>query len=752
MRNLLDRIPKHYLGFIALFLLVGATACEGLIQEGAREAVAAGREIRDLEDAELGPIRDKLDVLRFDEIEPRQQEIEDLYREIERIQRQIIDPLWNQVNDPWSVGGELFEAQEALQVQYGLIDFEYREIELESRRLERRFRDVNNGIGGFDPAIRQREDDRYELQRKLDRLYRFGQDPIDEVWKKVNSINSNPDGSFDSNQFEIEQINNKIASLHDEVAWLQSDLDNRTREKQDLRNNVQAELNDLYSVGRFSIDDLHERIAQIEAELADGNVAIVAVGTISSAEADELRAERDALLNALNADLAQIDSEIAAVASERSSTVAFYQETIDAKNLEINLLSSPGDSSASSTPETTGNDDQIADLQAEIDLAELDRAAALTTLDEARNDLQAERDELVAQRQPDIDFLNVKIADLDGASTATVVTTVIPDGLSDELEELRAKLARLEQEYTDKTHKLETLLATIDRELNGLNSDDGPVAQIYRNIDQLNEKLNGLYQASEQDQVHQNDAVNDLVARAERLQEELTTRARRVEEQLFEIDDQLQRLYRNGQDNQFDEQIAFNQAQRALEDRRFELDDRRWLFDQEQQDMYSQNNDPYRDIQEKADLIYATEVQPLQDRIAQLEEELNSLRDEERSLERQLRQAERTVREREREIEDRVFDILEAATSDPAAGGVAGIDGVVDELIDPAIDLADDFSGAGAPESLDPAGAINADGTVTGESDITEALEPAEVPEDLEEQQGATGEEETPEPVLETVQ
>ena len=96
-----------------MFLLVGATACEGLIQEGAREAVAAGREIRDLEDAELSPIRDKMDVLRFDEIEPRQQEIEDLYREIERIQRQIIDPLWNQVNDTRSVGGALCEAQEA---------------------------------------------------------------------------------------------------------------------------------------------------------------------------------------------------------------------------------------------------------------------------------------------------------------------------------------------------------------------------------------------------------------------------------------------------------------------------------------------------------------------------------------------------------------------------------------------------------------------------------------------------------------
>jgi hypothetical protein len=43
MRNLFNRIPKHYLGFVALLFLVGATACEQLVQEGAREAAEPGR-------------------------------------------------------------------------------------------------------------------------------------------------------------------------------------------------------------------------------------------------------------------------------------------------------------------------------------------------------------------------------------------------------------------------------------------------------------------------------------------------------------------------------------------------------------------------------------------------------------------------------------------------------------------------------------------------------------------------------------
>ena len=129
MRNLFHRIPKHYIGFFALFFLVGATACEQLIQEGAREAAQAGREIRDLEDAELRPLQDKMDVLQFEKIEPLQREIEDLYREIERVQRLVIDPLWNNVQDPWAIGGELYQACRACHDQY-MVPL------LEARRLE----------------------------------------------------------------------------------------------------------------------------------------------------------------------------------------------------------------------------------------------------------------------------------------------------------------------------------------------------------------------------------------------------------------------------------------------------------------------------------------------------------------------------------------------------------------------------------------------------------------------------------------
>ena len=746
MRNLLRRIPKPFLGFIALFLLIGATACEELLQQGAREAVAAGREIRDLEDTQIRPLEDRMQVLQFDEIEPRQREIEDLYHEIERIQRQVIEPLWNQVNDPWASGGELYEAQEALQEQYALIDAEYRSIELEFRELERRFRDGESNFGGFDPLVRLKEDERYNLQRELDRLYRFGQDPIDEVWKQVNSIHSNPDGTYDSTQLEIEQINNKIAGLYDQAVWLQSDFDNRVREKEDLVNNVRAELNNLYSFGRFPIDEVYAQIAQLETQLNNTTVVTVFEGSDSSAEIEALRAERDALLDDLDIGLAQIDSDIASAGAVRDSTVAFYRDTIDAKNLEISLLATPSDTSASSTPETTGNDEQIEALQAEIAQVEADRDAALALLDGELAGLQSDRTALFDARQPEIDALNVRIFELESNQAEPVTITVIPDGLLEELDAFRVKVALLEGAYTDEVNKLEGLLASVERELNDLYTfGNAPVEQIYRDIDLLNGQLNELFTASEQDQVSLNDAVNALVAQAERLQEELNDQARLLEQLLFNIDDQLQVLYRNGQDDRYDDQIAFNVAQRALEDRRYELDDRRWLLDQQQQDLYSQNNDPYRDVQEKADLIYKTEVQPLQDRINQLEGEMRTFWDEQQSLERQMRLARQSIRDRERELEDQVFDLLEAITADPAAD-VAGTEELIDGIAPPEGSIAPPEGSIAPPETfdepvLDPepvveptVDATGADGTVvetTGADapvDGEEILEPVVVP------------------------
>ncbi|MFP6595725.1 MAG: hypothetical protein VB860_12290 [Dehalococcoidia bacterium] len=764
MRKLINRIAKHYLGFVALLFLVGATACEQLIQEGAREAAESGREIRDLNDAEIRPLQDRIEAIQFDQIEPLQREIEDLNREIERIQRLVIEPLWNNIQDPWSPGGELYEAQEALQRQYELLDEEYRRIEIDQRVLEREYRDSTDTLGGFDPLVRQQEDKRYDLQRELDRLYRFGQDPIDEVWNQVNSLNSNPGGTWDSSQFEIDQLNNKVVGLYDEANWLQSDLDNRIREKEDLRTNVQNELNDHHSFGRFEIDPIFAEILRLENELTEGTVVTVSEVAGSSDEIDALRAERDDLINALSADLAQLDADISSAVLNRDDAAAPYQATIDAKNQEISLLSTSTttDTTASSTTETTLTDNsaQIATLQSEIDQAVLDRDAAVAPLNEIVNALQADRNALSATRQPTIDELNTQIFELQSAEVETVTTTSIPEGVTEELITLRNKLALLEEDFNATTDKLQGLLSSIENELNELYSfGNAPVEQIYRDIETINAQITDYQRVSEQDQLEKNDAVNSLAAQAEILQNQLNADIRYLEEQLFNIDDELQRLYRVSNDDNYDSQIVFNQAQRALEDRRYDLDDQRWLIDQEQQDLYSKNVDPWRDVQVKADLIYASEIQPLQDRIVRIDDEIGSLWEEIQSIERQMRSARRGIEDRERELEDKAFDFLDRiADGETKIDDGLGFDPIgepfIEEPFDPISDFVDDPDGLGDfdpslitdepvldPEVIDDTteAPVNADGTVA---------DPVDAPVDPEPTDGTL----TTEPVVEPVQ
>ena len=98
------------------------------------------------------------------------------------------------------------------------------------------------------------------------------------------------------------------------------------------------------------------------------------------------------------------------------------------------------------------------------------------------------------------------------------------------------------------------------------------------------------------------------------------------------------------------------------------------LIDQEQQDLYSKNVDPWRDVQVKADLIYASEIQPLQDRIVRIDDEIGSLWEEIQSIERQMRSARRGIEDRERELEDKADRARRWGwTSALLAAGSAGV-------------------------------------------------------------------------------
>ncbi len=87
-----------------VLLMAFLSACDILATEGARNAIANGREIREFEDRELAPLKRQMDDLWVNEIQPRETEVQDLRYELQNLEENLLRPLWESQNDPWAPG------------------------------------------------------------------------------------------------------------------------------------------------------------------------------------------------------------------------------------------------------------------------------------------------------------------------------------------------------------------------------------------------------------------------------------------------------------------------------------------------------------------------------------------------------------------------------------------------------------------------------------------------------------------------
>ena len=228
---------------LGAFVLAG-TACEAIATQGARDAVETSREVRELEDTEIRPLEDELRALIEDEIEPLQDELEDLYFQEREIQDTVIRPLWDSQVDPWGPGGELFVIQQEFEAKFQDIERQYREIELEERQLQTHF----NG-GAVDPyqspEMQLLEDKRYELQRQLDKIYRRGWDPVNEIYDEINFLSQSFNWSDPGTNDRVNELNDKINHLYDEASRVQQSIDGDANDLWSELDQVSNELNNL---------------------------------------------------------------------------------------------------------------------------------------------------------------------------------------------------------------------------------------------------------------------------------------------------------------------------------------------------------------------------------------------------------------------------------------------------------------------------------------------------------------------------
>ncbi len=365
-------------------LAVAATACQGVGLTEARQAVDNQRAINEIEERELLPIQDELDALYEDEIIPRERELEDLWDQVQDFENGGFKNSFGDFQDPWSPGGEAYALQQEFDAKYAEIDRQYRELDVEARRIQIDMQWTDTAAG-IDPAIAALEDERFALQRQLDRLHQFGRRPIEDLYQQMNELNAS-NGWSQSDIYSAEELNRQIADLQNQIAHAhatgaQSDGSNR-----DELSKIENELNLVRSEGSFPIQERYNRIAELEQQLA-GAVNVTAAGgdfnadgTVKSDDSTEIRLLEEQMFSAteflrqelerLNADLDTnsdtAQAEINALLEQVEITTVDPIDTV-ALQAEIDELQQQIiENESSAAPLIADYDTQIADLQAQI--------------------------------------------------------------------------------------------------------------------------------------------------------------------------------------------------------------------------------------------------------------------------------------------------------------------------------------------------------------------------------------------------
>ena len=112
----------------------------------------------------------------------------------------------------WAPGGSASIAQALFSDQMREIDLLERATQVAQNELDARWQVIWDG-NNSDPEYVALDELRQEKQREIDRLYRFVNRPIEDIWDQINEINSNQGSSNTDSQIEVELLNIKLQIL-----------------------------------------------------------------------------------------------------------------------------------------------------------------------------------------------------------------------------------------------------------------------------------------------------------------------------------------------------------------------------------------------------------------------------------------------------------------------------------------------------------------------------------------------------------
>lgn len=416
-------------------LAIAATACQGVGLSEARQAVDNQRAINDLEEREVLPIERELETLYETEILPRERELEDLWNQVQDLENGQFKDAYNEFKDPWAPGGAASLLQQEFNEKYAEIDRLYRELEVESRRIQIEQQFGDNSYGGIDPAIAVLEDQRFSLQRDLDRMHQFGRRPIEDLYLKMNELNAS-NGWSQTDIYAADDLNRQIADIQNEIARAQSAGSQFNDQNQQELFAIENELKSLRTFGFEPVFELRNRISELEFQLANSGDTTTATGFVNAdgTENNDIQAEIDRLTAEMNDALASLLGDLEGFEAALQTTKDDAQAQVDALLADAVTVVDPIDTSAL-VAEIDALNQQIADQQAAVNAIVAGLDVQITDLGVQLGDLYQATDTVIADSVAQIADLQAQIDALD---TTAIDYTDVKTGLEGQIAALEA--------------------------------------------------------------------------------------------------------------------------------------------------------------------------------------------------------------------------------------------------------------------------------------------------------------------------
>jgi hypothetical protein len=756
------------------------SACDVLATEGAQSAIAGGREIRDFEDQELAPLERELEDLFTNEIQPREVALEDLRYELRILEEDFRNPMGDTESDVWAPGGAASEAQLAFDGRYRELDLLQKTIELEQRELDASWQTLWGGGGAVDPEYQALEDLRFDTQRELDRLHRFGYRGIDDIWDEINELNSSQGWSNTDLQIESEKINIELQRLYDLAEEIQQGISTESNKLGDLAVSAQNELRNLQNFGYDSISQMHDEIARLEAESSasatnansiadqilqlknnrssyednrDSELATLremlaaleaeaAVSTTITTEA-ELSADSTARIAELEQLILSLQADAEEIVGTKTAEIIELNAQITEKQDSYNLLIADATASLQVVSESLladaaaigtqidelaedaeANADQIAELQLQKDALLAQELAEQTATNEAVTQYASERDTGIAELQIAIDSVQAAIdadptaaiyaeiasynAELSSLQTPAVVETIVTVSNTQSLTDVQAEISRVETYWSGLISDITNQISVLENELLIGSSNDSTdtrihslklqaaeeelawnnksvelsdyIQELYRQMDVINSGNSGRLveieaqieeMNSRQTDIWSNESTNgldhlqrvqELEKQARVLEEEHEQSIRRLEEDLWDLEDKMNVFHKDKESGTVNKSSEFETLSAALQQRRFDLEEKWFVLEQEQRAEFEIIEKQQREAQLQIKLIGEEKFDAIRTQIRTVELELRDFYAQQRVIENEMRDAEGRIEDKKRELEDKVLDALEQAS------------------------------------------------------------------------------------------